>query len=448
MDAASLVFFRVAFGAIMLWEVWRYLYDNRVERYWIEPKYFFTFEWFPWVKPWPGDGMYVHWIALGVLSVLIMAGALYRVAMTLFFLGFTYIFLLDKANYLNHFYLICLISFIMIFLPMNRTFAIDAWLRPKTRSQTVPAWALWLVRFQIAIPYIYGGIAKCNNDWLLGEPMHMWLADRTDFPVIGHLFTQEWMVMGMSYAGLLLDLFIVPFLLWRKTRWLAFGFGLTFHLMNAQLFSIGIFPWFMIAATLMFFEPDWPRRWMFWKQNRARVCSDVEVQQPSGVLLQWTRWRRATVVLLAIWCFFQVALPFRHHLYPGNVNWTEEGHRFSWHMKLRSKRGEVLFYAKDTANQRIWRVDHRTFLSHRQRRKMTGRPDMIVQFSRFLADHIREEHGVEVSIHAYARVSLNGREPQLLIDPEVDLSKERWHTLSAAPWIVPLEKPLPRFVRQ
>lgn len=441
-DVASLVFFRIAFGAIMLWECWRYYDAGRIERYYMDPQFFFTFEGFDWVQPWPGNGMYIHWIALAVLSVMIMLGAFYRLCATLFFLGFAYIFLLDKANYLNHFYLITLISFVMIFLPTHRAFSVDALLWCKRRSQVVPAWTLWLLRFQIAVPYVFGGLAKWNDDWLLGEPMRMWLADRTDFPVIGRYFTQEWMVFGMSYSGLLLDLFIVPLLLWRKTRWLAIGVAVAFHMMNAQLFSIGIFPWFMIAATLIFLDPSWPRKLAFWKWKRkVATPASATTNSRSAERFTFTRGQRWTVAALAIYMFFQIAIPFRHHLYPGNVNWTEEGHRFSWHMKLRSKRGSLNFYARNEANQRLWWIDHGQYLTDRQRRKVEGRPDMILQLSHFLAEQIREEQGVNVQVFARSTISLNGREPQLLIDPNVDLSQEKF-SFKAKPWILPLEKPL------
>ncbi len=69
----------------------------------------------------------------------------------------------------------------------------------------MPAWALWLIRFQVGVPYLYGGFAKINPDWLRGEPIRMWLAGKTSFPILGQLFTQEWMVMLFSYGGLLID---------------------------------------------------------------------------------------------------------------------------------------------------------------------------------------------------------------------------------------------------
>ena len=184
-DIASLVYFRVAFGVIMLWEVWRYFDHGWIARYWIRPTLHFTYYGFDWVHPWPASGMYLHWVALGALAILITLGLWYRISATLFFLGFTYTFLLEQARYLNHFYLICLISFLMIFIPAHRAASLDARWRPSLRSQTAPAWALWLLRGQIGIVYFYGGVAKLNADWGRAEPFRTWLARRTDFPVIG-----------------------------------------------------------------------------------------------------------------------------------------------------------------------------------------------------------------------------------------------------------------------
>ena len=258
-DIASLVCFRIAFGALMIWETWRYIDRGWVARYYIEPTFHFTYFGFGWVKPWRDDWMHVHFYALGVLAVMIMAGLFYRVSVTLFFLGFTYVFLLDQARYLNHFYLISLLSFLLIFVPAHRAFSLDALLRPSTLSDTAPLWALWIFRAQLAIVYFYAGLAKINRDWLRGEPLREWLGDRTDFFLIGPLFTEEWMVYLFSYGGLFLDLLVVPFLLWGPTRPYAFAAALAFHLLNAELFPIGIFPWLAIAATLLFFPPEWPR---------------------------------------------------------------------------------------------------------------------------------------------------------------------------------------------
>ena len=262
-----------------------------------------------------------------------------------FFLGFSYVYLLEKSHYLNHFYLISLLSFILMFIPANKAFSLDARLKPSIASGQLPAWNLWLLRFLITIPYFFGGIAKINGDWLRGEPMREWLGNRTDFPVIGPYFTDESMVYAFSYMGLLLDLLIVPFLLWKRTRALAFLAISMFHLMNAKLWTIGIFPWFMIAATTIFFEPDWFRKVI----NRLRLgraylpTFDASIVSPKPSIY--------VKGILITFIIVQLFMPFRHFLLPGNVHWNELGHRYSWHMKLRAKSGSGTFEVLDSSSQ-------------------------------------------------------------------------------------------------
>jgi vitamin K-dependent gamma-carboxylase len=217
-----LVYFRVVFGALMLWQVWRYFNYNWIERYYIEPKFYFAYYGFDWLRPWPGDGTVLHFYGMAVLAICIMLGLFYRLSMGAFFLAFAYVFLLDQTNYLNHYYLVCLISFLLIFVPAHRAFSVDAWWRPRLRADSAPTWTLWMLRFQLALVYGYAGVAKLNRDWLNGRPVQMWLADRTDFPIIGRYFTEQWMAYLFSYGGLLFDLTIIPLILWR-TRLLAIG---------------------------------------------------------------------------------------------------------------------------------------------------------------------------------------------------------------------------------
>jgi hypothetical protein len=414
----------------MLWEVWRYFSKGWIRRYWIDPILNFTYYGFDWVKPLPGIGMYLVFAALGILSVFILIGFRYRISAVLFFLGFTYTFLLEQARYLNHFYLICLISFLMIFVPAHRSHSIDAIQRPAIASAVAPAWTLWLLRAQLAIVYTYAGIAKLNADWFQGEPLRQWLAARTDFPVIGAFFTQEWMVYLLSYGGLLLDLFVVPFLLWRRTRLVAFGCIVTFHLMNVRLFSIGIFPWFMIAATALFFSPDFPR-WVVggWRQTS-------EIPRISNVAPIHLR-RSAIMAGLGIYLGWQLIFPFRHVLYPGNVNWTYEGHQYSWHMKLLSKRTKVEYVVTDSVSQTTWTIDPEDYLVRWQARKIGSRPDLILQFSHFLADEAKHMGYPAVEVRANVMQSLNQREYRPLIDPSVNLAAEK-RTLAPKRWILPL----------
>jgi vitamin K-dependent gamma-carboxylase len=427
-EIAPLVFFRVAFGGIMLWEVWRYFNFNRIFRYYIDPTFYFHYYGFDWLQPLPGDGMYWLFHFLGVLSIAIMLGLFYRATMVVFWLCFTYIFLLDQTQYLNHFYLISLVAFVMIFIPAHRAMSIDALLRPRLRSTTAPNWSLWLLRGQMAVVYTYGGLAKINPDWLRGEPMRDWMAARTDFPLIGPLFTDEWMVYLFSYGGLLLDLFVVPFLLWPRTRIPALMLATVFHLSNARLFNIGVFPWFAIAITLLYLPPEWFRplrlnlRWLAPDPARLATAPDR---------------RRLVLGGMALFFAVQMVMPLRHTLYPGYVSWTEEGHNLAWHMKLRSKGGFVTYFASDPASGATWSVDYSAMLNQRQITQMSDNPQMILRFAHYLAEQLEAEGGRNIQIRAWAMVDVNSRAPQLMIDPTADLAREPYD-LSVSDWILPL----------
>jgi hypothetical protein len=431
-DIASLVMFRISFGAIMLWEVWRYFDLDRIRRYYIEPDFYFTYPGFGWVGPWPGAGMYWHFAAMGILAAFITVGFLYRVSAALFFLAFTYVYLLDETRYLNHFYLVSLLSFLMIFVPAHRWRSVDARLRPAIRSESVHAWPLWLLRAQLGIVYSYAGIAKLNADWLRGQPMRTWIAERADDPIFGTLFSRPWAGWAFSYGGLLFDLSIVPMLLWRPTRATAFVLAVLFHLLNFRIFSIGIFPWLMIAATTLFLPPDWPRRLI--STPAASPPAALPAVAPSGA-------RRLITGCIAAYLVVQLLVPLRHLLYPGPVHWTEEGHQFSWRMKLRDKDASTKFIATDPVHGGSWEIDQKEYLTSAQRNEMAGRPDMILQFARHAAEQLRGEGHPTIEIRVKALVSLNGRPKQLLIDPSVDLAAQE-DSLLPAPWILPLEEPL------
>lgn len=442
-DISALVYFRVAFGAVLLWEVCRYFTNGWIRPGWIEPVIHFKYYGFSWVEPWPGVGMYVHFGGLGLLCLLILLGMWYRAAMILFFLGFTYVFLLEQALYLNHFYFISLLSFLMVFVPAHHAFSVDARRRPELRSMTAPAWSLWMLRAQIGIVYFYGGLSKLSEDWLLrGEPMRSYLAPLTDSPVVGPLLAEEAAVHFFAFGGFLFDLLIVPFLLWRRTRLPAFLLAVFFHVMNAWIFRIGIFPWLMLAGTALFFEPDWPRRVLrLAKIGRQRdsaigvTSSDEESGKQQAREQFPPSTRRATLALAAGYLAIQLLVPLRHYLYPGDVSWTLEGDRFAWRMKLNKRSADAVFRLTDPATNESWIVRPRDHLQNWQARMVSVRPDMTLQFSHYLAELERAAGRKDIEVRALVMVSLNDHPPQPLIDHWVDLAAER-RSLAPAHWVL------------
>jgi vitamin K-dependent gamma-carboxylase len=450
-DLASLAVFRMAFGVLMTYEALNYLAQGWVRSQFIAPEFHFTYFGFAWVHPWPGEGMIIHFWVLATAAFCIALGLFYRIATVVFFAGFTRVFLIDAAEYLNHFYLICLVSFLLMFLPSHKMWSLDALRNPALRSNTAPTWSLWLLRAQVGMPYFFGGIAKLNSDWLHGEPLRMWLAKRSDYPFVGHWFTQAWTPYFFSYSGLLLDLSFVPLLLWWRTRLVAFALVLGFNLINSCLFTIGVFPWLMIGASLLFFPPDWPRKILFASRRLLGVKPQVSTfhktkkQQPNAIGEKESVLNsraRFTLFALALYLGWQCLMPLRHWLYPGDVNWTEEGHNFSWHMKLRDKQAEALFTVTDPATRRSWQISPEDFLTPRQWVKMTGDPDLLHQFALHLAEEFRKEGFPHVEVRVHSSVRLNGREAELLIDPNVNLAAEP-RSLRHSNWINPLTKLLP-----
>ncbi|MBT8144592.1 MAG: HTTM domain-containing protein [Gammaproteobacteria bacterium] len=458
-DIASLVFFRVCMGVIMLVEVYRYFDHNWIKRFYMDPDFYFTYYGFGWVQPWPGDGMFWHFAALGVLAFMILVGAFYRIAAILFFIGFSYVFLLDQARYLNHFYLVMLISFLMCFVPANRALSVDAWLRPSIRADMIPRWGIALIVAQFEIVLIYAGLVKINPDWLALQPLTLWLAGDTALPLIGWLFAEKWALALGSYGVIVLHVIGAPLLLWRKTRPYVFVLYLCFHLMNHTVFEIGIFPWMTIVGTLMFFPSDWPRR--LWQRFALALEGTIEnmrglrrgaiaamtpdtVPQPVVARMPGKGLQTVMVVGFVLWCAGQVLIPLRHYAYPSQVAWSEEGHRFAWRMKLRSKRGSARFVITETRSGQKWGVDLKEYLTRKQRRTMACRPDMILQFAHHLRDKMNAADVPDVKVTADIFCSLNGRTPKRLIDPDVDLAAEE-RTLASVDWILPLDEPLPQW---
>ena len=438
-DISSIAIFRIFFGFIMLVEVFRYFDKGWIARYWIKTDYNFPYWPFLSLKPLSGDGMYYLFILIGILSVLILIGLFYRISITLFFFCFTYMFLLEQTRYLNHFYLIVLLSSVMIFIPASRSLSLDAkWFREKQKKYA-SKWHLWLLRFMIGIPFFLGGIAKINPDWLAGQPLGIWLSNDTDFPIIGRFFTEKWMILIMSYSGLLIDLLIVPFLLIKRTRVYAFLIGLSFHVMNSQLFSIGIFPWFMIASTTLFFDPDWPK-----KIINKLVKKDVWILNKTVEFKNKTFSYKEKVITtcLVLWAILMVAIPLRHFIIPGNVSWTEEGHKYAWHMKLRTKRAQGVFIVKDSNDILIKIIDVKKVLPSWQRKKTISRPPIIWQFANQVKENYKNK-GMDVSVYADIQAKLNGRPYQQFTNPNVDLTKQPFPVWKAD-WILPLVTALPK----
>jgi len=434
-DASSLAVFRILFGLILTAGILRFLAQGWVEVLYVEPQIFLKYWGFSWVRVWPRWGMYAHYAVLAILALAMAVGYRTRLAAGLFFIGFTYVELMDVTNYLNHYYLASVVSGLLVILPSARVWSFDARSGREPAVSTIPTWALALLRFQIAVVYFNAGLAKLGSDWLLhAQPLGIWLAARNETPLIGPWLDATWVAYAMSWAGFLYDSTVVVFLSLRRTRPLAYAVVLFFHFMTHVFFDIGLFPFLMTAFATIFFEPDWPRRLL----ARLRVADTVIAPAVNRAMppLRWTRLHGGAAAAIAALCVVQVLMPLRHFLYPGNVLWHEQGMRWSWKVMVREKNGSITYHAQDPDTGRAWKVSPMRYLTWRQANEMAGQPDLILQVAHRVADELRAKGVRNPEVRAEVWVSLNGRSPSLMIDPNVDLASVSDGVVPAA-WILP-----------
>lgn len=429
------------FGLLMFVSTLRFFWHGWIDKFFIAPAFHFKYWGFSWVEAWGATGMYLHFALLLLLSVLIAVGLFYRVAAVLFFLAFTYVELIDVSLYLNHYYLVTLLALLLVFVPAHGAYSLDSLRNPRIRTATVPALALYLLRFQVGLVYSCAGLAKLGGDWLIhAQPLNLWFSGLTDLPVVGPWLAEASAAYIASWFGFLFDSTIVVWLSWRRTRAAAFATVVAFHAATGILFPIGMFPLIMVTAATLFFAPDWPRRLI--RRLPARQSATVTPSAPQLPLSSRTQAVLASVFLA--YATVQVSIPFRYTLYPGNVLWHEQGLRFSWRVLVREKSGMVAFRVRNPQTNKSWVVTASDYLQDYQERDISTQPDMIWQLAQHVAaDFERRGYGpVEVRTDAFA--SLNGRPAAMLIDPGVDLRSVS-DGLGAKPWILPApEGPPPR----
>jgi hypothetical protein len=402
----SLGVFRVLFGLITLWEV-IYLYRiDFLEIFIFGPSVLFSYDFLP-VTPISKSGMEVLLAGLGISCVLIVLGVFYRLALSYFLIVFSYFFLLDKGLYNNHLYLISLIAFLMLFLNANSSFTINK----KGKSEFIPQWQIRILQFQLAVVFFYGGLAKVNPYWLNLHPVQEILEYRAinsgvDF-ITGSFF--QYLIM---IGGLIFDMSI-PFFLWfKKTRIFAIGAALIFNITNSWIFDdINIFPYFMIAALILYLDDEELSKLPFIKEYKSKTSkSKFNLSKP-------------TIYFLAIYISIQALLPLRHYLYPGYVDWTGDGQRFAWRMKIQQREiKEMKFAIFDIDKREIHEIDPKNHLNLSQYQQLPLYPRMIVQFAQYLKEFAAKKEGIRnVMVKCRVKVTFNGSEPSYIFDPQIDL---------------------------
>nr|WKN35399.1 HTTM domain-containing protein [Tunicatimonas sp. TK19036] len=429
---APLIIFRVLFGAMMAFSIIRFAANGWIEEFYIQPSFHFPYYGLEWIQALPAAGMYALFLLMFAASLGICLGFFYQISTVAFFLAFTYVELIDKTYYLNHYYFVSIIAFWLIWLPAHRRFSLDVLLKPALFSPTTPILHINVLRWQTGIVYCYAGLAKINSDWLLrAMPLRLWLPANGHLLGLGFLLKQSWVAYAFSWFGMLYDLSIPFFLSVRKTRTWAYLTVIVFHGLTAILFPIGIFPWVMIFTALIFFPAEQQEKWL------SRIERWFGVPQKSTVS-SYVNVSLNKLLFFGLLLATQLILPWRYSLYPGSVFWNEEGYRFSWRVMLMEKAGQVTFRVTDPETGHSLMVDNSVYLTPQQEKMMATQPDMLLQFAHHLDETYRKRGVDNPTVKADAFVTLNGRRSRRFVNPDVDLSEQPLN-LKHREWILPYE---------
>ena len=434
-----LAVYRIGFGLLVMFSIVRFWYNGWIESLYLEPGFHFSFLGFSWVKP---LGIYTYFIFIicFISALFVMLGYKYRIAIISLFLSFTYIELMDKTTYLNHYYLVSSLSFLMIFLPCASYFALDS-----TNNRKVPKWTIDSLKLMLLIVYLYAGLAKINSDWLINaQPLKIWLKTKYTIPIIGETLLQNnYTYYLFSWGGMLYDIFIPFLLLYRRTRFFAFIMVIVFHVLTRILFpAIGMFPVIMIFSCIIFFDNSTHKKILdLFKGIFNRDNGLKEVFTP--YIHKYNR--KLIPLFVSVFFLWQVLIPLRSFLYPGELFWTEQGYRFSWRVMLIEKAGYTTFKIVDNSSGNSELVDNSLYLTKFQEKQMSFQPDMIIEYAHYLGDTYKKKGFKDVSVYAESYVTLNGRPSQRFIDPEVDLYNEKINFKNKK-WILPFKDEIKSFL--
>lgn len=421
-DNAPLVLFRIFLGFLLACETFGAIATGWVKSNFITPKFTFSHIGMEWLQPLPGNGMYYYFVVMGILGLLVMVGYKYRFSISLFTFLWAGVYFMQKTSYNNHYYLLVLVCLMMAFLPAHRYASIDARINPGIKKLTMPAWSSFVMIAMVSIVYFYATLAKFYPDWLNGTFAKNLLSGSVTIAWLRDIMTQKWFYLFIAYSGIAFDMFVVPLMLFKRTRTIAFVASLIFHLFNSITLQIGIFPFFALSFAVFFYPPEKIRQIFF----RKKPVAQTNALSNEGIAI--------LKYFFVPYLIIQLLLPLRHYLIKGDVLWTEEGHRLSWRMMLRSRSGSTYFRVIDKSTGQEIFYKPSDDLTPKQEGGMRTRPDMIWQMAQFIKQKYKAKN-IDVAVYAVTTVAINNGPYLQLINPDTDLATAKWDYFWHCDWI-------------
>lgn len=421
--------FRIIYGLFMAYEISNYIFTNMVRSFFVSPKLNFPYEGFEWLKPLPAPVLSAMlWVML-FCAFLIMAGIWMKWGARLFAGCYLYLFLLDKCLYNNHIYLFILLAFLISFTQADQFLSLK---KRKLPGIAVPRWQQFILGAQVMCVYFFASFIKMRADWwVLKQPVRMVADAMPGEGALAAFYKSELGINLMVYGGFSLD-FFAPILLWYKPlrNWAVLPFAL-FHYSNSRIFGdIGIFPFVMMSALILYFEAhEMPllRNW-FPKMNAQNSA------------LAKSAWGRITAGILMVYFTFQLLFPLRGLFLPNDLDYTTIGNRFAWRVKADSRIvSELIFTLKDPVSGKVGDINFRTMVNNVQIQAMLYDPRMIRTFARWVHEQGVKNGIPNAEVYAKVKFSYNGRAPQYFVNPDLDMAKVDYDPFKRLTWVMPVQ---------
>ena len=420
--------FRIFLGIILFIQTFSFIQSDFVLENLFNTEIQFKFSLFESLSVLPFPATKFLMLLMLASTVFIAIGRSFKIACGFYFLSFTYFWLLDKSYFNNHYYFISLLTFLLLFTNA------DAWGGSKSKKrETIPYWHPFILKAQIFLVFFIAGINKINPYWLLEhQPMKHILETKASVSSIPWV-SSEFIIGFMSWGGMLFDLFIIPLIWYKKTRKYAFIVYVLFNLINFWLFhnigEIGIFPFLLLACAILFIDVEFlKRKFKFLGKKKTQAKKNTSKDN------------KRILTLISIYFLIQLIIPFRHYLYTDYVDWTGEGQRFSWRMKIMYKASDIKFFLYDSTTQNKMEINYRSFLTAKQYTNLIYYPDFIPTLAKYIKNEGIKKGFTDTKVVADFNIGFMGHPFQSIVNPNTDLSELNCSTIKHSKWINSLKK--------
>jgi len=416
---APLATFRLIFGAILFFHVLSFFFNGLIVELFIEPSFFFHAANLTWLKPLPVAGMYTVFGILALLAFLISIGFLFRYAAILFLLLYFYVSHIDIAQsaHFSDFYLLTL--FILTVLPAHRYFSLDILRKPSLRVDFIPRWCIWAIKIQVAMLFFSAGLAKLNSQWLIEcQPFLTWVNMYWGNGLLGKTFSTPWIAKLTCWFIVIVEFAGPVAMFFSKTKTKVYLFLTAFLLFSFILLPTGLLPIQIILLSTIYLSEKLHHNLT---SRIAYFANDFLNFNPrvfkSGRNLMLAYKNKIIIPLFFTW-MYGIILFSNVNIF---ISYLKDDHhlkdlKISEKLIINKKEGHLKLLIDNDLE-----VDLDYELTPSQIRAMSVDPSLMLQFSRHLKQKYRENEAYQ-DIKADAYISLNGKQYQRFINPNINLA--------------------------